>query len=159
VYEQAFGLRSIIPATSHMQTTTIFDLASLTKPLATTIAFMLLVCEKKVQLDDRVTQIFPTFGVFGKNAVTFRHLLNHSSGLPGWKPYYEEIIKAENGGRINFVASRAAKHSVFEQIHREKPVTPSGLQSLYSDLGFMILGETVETISSNTLDRFCHDRI
>ena len=159
VYEQAFGSRSLVPKKSLMQTTTIFDLASLTKPLATTIAIMLLIGEKKFQLDDRVTRFFPTFGVFDKNAVTFRHLLNHSSGLPDWKPYYEEIIKAENGGKINFVASRAAKHYVFEQIHREKPVTPSGLQSLYSDLGFMILGETVEAISGNTLDRFCHDRI
>jgi len=159
VYEQAFGSRSLVPTKSLMQTTTIFDLASLTKPLATTIAIMLLIGEKKLQLDDRVTRFFPTFGVFDKYAVTFRHLLNHSSGLPDWKPYYEEIIKAEKGGRINFVGSRAAKHYVFEQIHREKPVSPSGLQSLYSDLGFMILGETVETITGNTLDRFCHDRI
>ncbi len=159
VYEQAFGSRSLVPTKSLMQTTTIFDLASLTKPLATTVAFMLLIGEKKVQLDDRVTRFFPTFGVFGKNAVTFRHLLNHSSGLPGWRPYYEEIIRAEKGGKINFVASRAAKHYVFEQIHREKPVSPSGRQSLYSDLGFIILGETVEAISGVTLDRFCQDRI
>jgi CubicO group peptidase (beta-lactamase class C family) len=159
IYEQAFGSCSLVPMKSLMQTTTIFDLASLTKPLATTLAFMLLIGEKKVRLDDRVTRFFPTFGVFGKNAVTFRQLLNHSSGLPDWKPYYEEIIKAKKGGKINFVASRAAKHYVFEQIHREKPVSPSGQQSLYSDLGFMILGETVEAISGVTLDRFCHDRI
>ena len=159
VYEQAFGWRSLVPTKSPMQTDTIFDLASLTKPLATTVAVMLLISEKKVQLDDPVTRFFPTFGVFGKNAVTFRHLLNHSSGLPDWKPYYEAIIKAEKGGKINFVCSGAAKHYVFEQIHREKPVSPAGVQSLYSDLGFMILGEAVEAISGNTLDRFCQDRI
>lgn len=159
VYEQAFGSRSLIPKTSPMDTNTIFDLASLTKPLATTIGMMLLVSEKKIFLDDRVTRFFPTFGVFGKHAVTFRHLLNHSSGLPHWKPYYQDILKSEQGGKINFVASRAAKQYVLTQIHREKPVSPSGLQVLYSDLGFMVLGEIVEAVSGSTLNRFCEDRI
>ncbi len=158
-YEQAFGARSLVPAKAPMQASTIFDLASLTKPLATTVAIMLLVREKKMQLDDRVTHFFPTFGVFGKNAVTCRHLLNHSSGLPDWKPYFEEIVKEAKTGKINCVASRAAKHYVYQQVHREKPLSPPGAQSLYSDLGFMILGEMVETISGSTLDRFCQDRI
>ena len=142
-----------------MDTSTIFDLASLTKPLATTVAIMLLVSEKKICLDDRVTRFFPTFGIFDKHAVTFRHLLNHSSGLPDWKPYYEDVLKSEKGGKVNFVASRAAKQYVFAQIHREKPVSPTGARSLYSDLGFMVLGEVVEAISGGTLDRFCQDRI
>ena len=128
VYEHAFGSRSLVPTISPMHTSTIFDLASLTKPLATTVAMMLLVSEKKICLDDRVTRFFPTFGVFDKHAVTFRHLLNHSSGLPDWKPYYEDVLKSEKGGKINFVASRAAKQYVFTQIHREKPVSPTGVQ-------------------------------
>jgi serine-type D-Ala-D-Ala carboxypeptidase len=159
VYQQAFGCRSLVPARSVMQTSTIFDLASLTKPLATTIAVMLLVCERKVRLDDRVTRFSPTFGVFGKSAVTFRHLLSHCSGLPAWKPYYEEIIKGETVGKINFVASLAAKNYVFEQIHREKPLASCGTQSVYSDLGFIVLGEIIETMSGNTLDQFCQDKI
>lgn len=159
VYEEAFGSRFQGSDKNPMQKNTIFDLASLTKPLATTVAFMLLVHEKKIRLDDRVTRFFPTFGVFGKHTVTFRQLLNHSSGLPAWKPYYEEIVKQEKAGRINFVASRAAKTYVLEQIDREKPLNPPGSHSLYSDLGFMILGETAEAISGSTLDRFCHDKI
>jgi CubicO group peptidase (beta-lactamase class C family) len=106
-----------------------------------------------------VTRFCPSFGVFGKEPITFRHLLNHSSGLPHWKPYYEDIFKSDQGGQINFIASPAAKHYVFTQIHREKPVSPAGLQVLYSDLGFMILGEIVEAVSGTTLDRFCADRI
>jgi CubicO group peptidase (beta-lactamase class C family) len=158
-YEQAFGARSLVPAKAPMQVSTIFDLASLTKPLATTIATMLLVGEKKVDLDDRMTRFSATFGVSGKNAVTCRHLLNHSSGLPDWKPYFAEIVKEEKAGKVNFVASRAAKHYVYQQVHREKPLSPPGTQSLYSDLGFMILGEMVETISGSAFDRFCQDRI
>jgi serine-type D-Ala-D-Ala carboxypeptidase len=159
VYEHAFGSRSLVPTSSTMHTSTIFDLASLTKPLATTVVMMLLVSEKKICLDDRVTRVFHTFGVFGEHSVTFRQLLNHSSGLPDWKPYYEDALKSEKGGKINFVASQAAKQYVFAQIHREKLVSPTGVRSLYSDLGFMVLGEVVEAISGSTLDRFCQDRI
>ncbi|HWH76714.1 MAG TPA: serine hydrolase domain-containing protein, partial [Candidatus Binatus sp.] len=159
VYEQAFGSRSLLPDKSPLRPDTIYDVASLTKPMATTVAIMLLVREKKIRLDDQLTRVIPMFGVLGKSLATFRHLLSHSSGLPAWKPFFEEIIKSEKSGRINFVASRAAKSFVFEQIHREKPLAPPGSQSLYSDLGFMILGEAVETLTGNTLDRFCQDRI
>jgi len=159
VYEQAFGSRSLVPKRSPMDTSTIFDLASLTKPLATTVAIMLLVNEKRLSLDDRVTRFFPTFGIFDKHAVTLRHLLNHSSGLPDWKPYYKDVLKNEKGGKLNLVASRAAKQYVFAEIHREKPVSPTGARCLYSDLGFMVLDEVVEAISGGSLDRFCQDRI
>jgi serine-type D-Ala-D-Ala carboxypeptidase len=159
VYERAFGSRALGPGSGAMQASTIFDLASLTKPLATAMALMLLVSDKKVRLDDRLTRFSPTFGVFGKNAVTLRQLLNHSSGLPAWKPYHEEIVKGEKGGKINFIASQAAKQYVFRQIHQEKPVYTAGSQTLYSDLGFMILGELVEAISGSALDRFCQEKI
>ncbi len=159
VFERAFGHRSLVPEKSPMQIETIFDLASLTKPLATTVAIMLLVREKKIRLEDRVTRFFPNFGVFGKTHVTFRHLLAHCSGLPGWKPYYEDIVKGERDGKINFVASRAAKSYVFEQIHREKSLGPPGTQTLYSDLGFILLGEVIEEVTGWTLDRYCQDKV
>ena len=159
VYERAFGYRSLLPQKSAMEVGTIFDLASLTKPMATTVAIMLLIREKKLRLDDQVTRVIPMYGVFGKSLTTFRHLLNHSSGLPAWKAFFEEIIKNEKSGRINFVASRAAKNYVFEQIHREKVVSSPGVQSVYSDLGFIILGEAIEILTGNTLDRYCQDRI
>ncbi len=159
VFEKTFGYRSLLPQKSPMQTDTTFDLASLTKPMATTVAIMLLVREAKLRIDDKLTRIMPTFGVFGKSLTTFRQLLNHSSGLAAWKPYHEEIVKMEKAGRINFFASRAAKIYVLEQIHRDKPLSAPGAQALYSDLGFMVLAEAVETITSNGLDRFCQERI
>jgi len=159
VYERAFGNRATMPEKLPMQLETIFDVASLTKPLATTVAVMLLVQEKKIRLDDQVTRVIPMYGVLGKSVTTFRHLLAHRAGLPAWKPYFEEIIKSEKSGRINFVASRAAKSYVFELIHRDRPVSAPGRQSLYSDLGFMILGEAIEILTGNMLDRFCQERI
>lgn len=159
VYERAFGSRSLVPVRSPMQAGTIFDLASLTKPLATSTAIMLLIKGKRLRLNDQVTRFISTFGVFGKSPITVRQLLNHSSGLAAWKPFHEEIVKGEKSGKINFIASRAAKSHVLEQIHREKLLSPPGTQSLYSDLGFMILGEVVEFISGCGLDRFCQDKI
>ncbi len=115
--------------------------------------------KKKIRLDDRVTRFFPNFGVFGKTYVTFRQLLSHSSGLPAWKPYFEDIVRDQKAGKVNFVASRAAKQYVFEQIHREKALSAPGAQALYSDLGYILLGETVEEVTGWTLDRYCHDKI
>src|SRR5262245_11268683 len=142
-----------------MQPDTIFDLSSLTKALATTTAFMLLVRQKKVALDDRVTRFFHNFGVHGKTHITFRHLLAHCSGLPGWRGYFRDIERIEREGRLNFIASRGAKEWVYEQIHRERPEYEIGARSVYSDLGFMLLGELIEVVTRMPLDRFCHERI
>jgi serine-type D-Ala-D-Ala carboxypeptidase len=159
IYERAFGSRSLVPAHSPMELSTIFDLASLTKPLATTIAMMLLVSDKKLRLDDQVTRFVPMFRGGTQQPITIRHLLSHSSGLPAWKPYYEEVMAIENNGKANFVVSGAAKRYVLEQIHQEKPLSEPGTQALYSDLGFMVLGEIIENISGSNLNDFCHDRI
>src|ERR1044072_5117471 len=159
VYEHAFGHRSLLPQKTPMLTGTIFDLASLTKALATSVALMLLVREKTLRLDDQVTRVIPMYGVFGKSLTTFRHLLNHSAGLPAWKPYFVAIIKSEKTGRIKFVASRAAKNYVYEQIHRARPEAAPGTRTVYSDLGFMVLGEIIEILTGKILDRFCQERI
>ena len=159
VHHAAFGSRMRDPETSPMRPDTIFDLSSLTKPLATTTAVMLLVAERKLQLDDRVTRFFPSFGVHGKTHVTVRQLLAHCSGLPGWRPYFQDIARLEREGRLNFVASPGAKEWVYDQIQRERPEYETGTKSVYSDLGFMLLGELVEMLARMPLDRFCHERI
>lgn len=160
VYHAAFGHRSLEPERTPMHPGTAFDLSSLTKPLATATAFLLLVKERKVQIDDRVTRYFHNFGVYGKTHVSFRHLLAHCSGLPAWRPYFKEIVRLEKkDGRLNFVASRGAKEYVYEQIHRERPEYEVAARSLYSDLGFMLLGELIEMLTRMPLDRFCQERI
>ena len=156
LYERAFGWRSLLPDRAPMDPSTIFDLASLTKPLATTLGIMLLVNEKKVHLDDRVTRFVPTFA---NTATKIRHLLNHTSGLPAWKPYYEGLISDVDSAGTGLIGSARAKSYILEQIHREAPLSEPGAQALYSDLGFMVLGEIIETISGTNLDVFFHDRI
>jgi CubicO group peptidase (beta-lactamase class C family) len=159
LYHAAFGSRSLEPERTPMQRDTVFDLSSLTKPLATTTAFMLLVKDKRVHPDDRVTRFFHNFGVHGKTHITFRHLLAHCSGLPAWCPYFQEVTRVDREGRLNFVASRGAKEFVYEQIHRERPACDPGQRTVYSDLGFMLLGELIELVTRVPLDRFCHERI
>ncbi len=159
LYEEAFGSRFQARANEPLRKDTIFDLASLTKPLATTVALMLLVQQKRIDLEERLAGLLPTFGSFGKDRVTFRQLLNHSAGLPAWKPYYEEIIKLEKAGRINFICSPEAKAFVLEQIHREHLSDLPGRHALYSDLGFMVLGQAIETITGQRLDHFCEQWI
>jgi len=160
LYRRAWGWRSLEPEQKPLSEETVFDLASLTKPLATTLAIMLLVREKKLRLDDRVERIFPNFGVHGKAEITFRQLLCHSSGLPAWRPYYREILALEaSGKKVGFVGTRSAKEFVYTQLQREKLEAPPGQQAVYSDLGFMLLGATVETISGLELEQYCWNKI
>ena len=157
-YERAFGFRSIVPERSPMRLETVFDLSSLTKPLATTITAMMLVRDNKLRLDDRVTRFFHNFGTHGKGPVTFRHLLAHCSGLAAWRPFYQRVGEIERGGKVNFMASQGAKEFVYEEIHRDKPEAPAASRMIYSDLNFMLLGELVEQISGVALNNFCRDR-
>lgn len=159
-YQRAFGHRSLLPDVTPLHEDTIYDVASLTKAFATSVAMMLIVKEGKIRLDDRVSRFFHNFGVHGKIHVTFRHLLSHCSGLPAWRPYFKDVLAMERKeGRINFVGSPAAKAYVYQLIHRERPENAPGTEALYSDLGFMLIGAAIEEVSGTSLDRFCHERI
>jgi serine-type D-Ala-D-Ala carboxypeptidase len=159
-YLRAFGSRQIEPTRAPMAEDTIFDLSSLTKPLATTTAVMLLVRDGKLHLDDRVTRFLHNFGVYGKTHITIRHLLSHSSGLPAWRPFYKDLQQIEKRGeKVNFLGSTAAKEYVYQAIGRERQEQPAGAKAVYSDLGFILLGALVEMASGTTLDRFYQERI
>jgi serine-type D-Ala-D-Ala carboxypeptidase len=158
-YERAFGFRALVPERSPMRLETVFDLSSLTKPLATTIAMMIMVRDNKLRLDNRVTRFFHNFGTHGKGPVTFRQLLAHCSGMAAWRPFYQKVGEIERGGKVNFMASQGAKEFIYEEIHRDKPAAPAASRVIYSDLNFMLLGETVEQIGGVALNRFCRDKI
>ena len=158
-FEGAFGFRSLVPTRTPMKIDTVFDLSSLTKPLATTVAAMLLTRDEKLRLNDRVTRFFHNFGVHGKTVITFRQLLSHCSGLAAWRPFHERIAAIEKGGKVNFMASYGAKEFTYEEIHRERLEATPGTKVIYSDLNFMLLGETIENITTLPLNRYCRDKI
>ncbi len=172
---RAYGYRALAPERLPMMPDTVFDISSLTKPMATTTAMMLLVRDGRVRLDDPACTVIPEFGRGAKAAVTFRQLLNHTAGLPAWKPYYESVIPAKAGirGRRGATAvlpeeiagthagARATpgKSGCLERVHDEELVARPGEHVLYSDLGFILLGEAVERLGGRPLDRFCRDEI
>ncbi len=160
VYRKAHGYRSLEPERTPLSEDTVFDLASLTKPLATTVALMRFVAEKKVRLDDRISRFFPNFGTCGKTAITIRQLLSHSSGLPAWQPYFEELRKPNRKvTRLATMGSQSARDFVYAQLQREKAEYEPGSRALYSDLGFMLLGALIEDMSGMGLDQYCWKKI
>ncbi len=160
LYRRAAGWRSLDPTRTPLHEDTLYDVASLTKPLATTVALMQLVNEQKLQLDDRISRVFPNLSVHNKQLMTFRQLLSHSSGLPAWRPYYQEVLQQEaREERASFLGTRSAREYVYTRLLREECTVPPGQQAVYSDLGFMLLGAAVEEISGLEFDQYCHEKI
>jgi CubicO group peptidase (beta-lactamase class C family) len=123
---------------------TLYDLASLTKVVATTTLAMILVDEGKLDLDRRVQDFLPEFQGPGKDAVTVRHLLSHSSGLPATAPLYREAR-----GKAEFVARIEAMDLAY----------PPGSKSVYSDLGIILLGEILERLVGQPLEVLARERV
>jgi serine-type D-Ala-D-Ala carboxypeptidase len=157
-YQGAFGCAALIPQSEPTTLETVYDLASLTKPLATTTAVLCLIQDGKLRLEDALHTYFPELQGKAVGSATVFHLLHHSSGLPGWRPLYEEVA-AQERQHPGFLGSEAAAKFAVEYIGREPPVYPCGTMSLYSDLGFILLGLMIERVTSFSLARFCRKRI
>ncbi len=158
VFERAVGRLSRQGTEEAVTAQTCYDLASLTKVLATTTALALLMQRGLVKLVDRIDEILPELRDSATGAATVRQLLTHSSGLPGWRPFYERIAAIE-ATQPGFMGSSAACEAVVGYIAKEELVYERGSRSLYSDLGFMLLGFAVERLSGETLDQFCSRQI
>lgn len=158
VYEGAVGRLALQPPGGETTVETSYDLASLTKVLATTTALAMLIQRGLVSLDDRIDDILADLRGKPIGCATVRHLLTHSSGLPGWRPYYERIASTE-AVQPRFLRSLAVRQAVLDSIAKEDLLYEQGSRSLYSDLGFMLLGFAVERLAGESLDRFCRDRI
>jgi uncharacterized protein YbbC (DUF1343 family)/CubicO group peptidase (beta-lactamase class C family) len=140
VYRKAFGQRTLTPRVQPMKTDTVFDLASLTKVVATTTAIMMLVDRGQIHLDRPAATYWPAFAANGKGAITIRQLLTHTSGLragmasrPPWSDY----------------------DGAMEAIAQDHPVRTPGTQFNYSDVNFITLGEIVHRVSHMPLNVFC----
>jgi uncharacterized protein YbbC (DUF1343 family)/CubicO group peptidase (beta-lactamase class C family) len=143
VHRKAYGKRALVPTPEAMTVDTIFDLASLTKVVATTSSLMKLFEEGKFRLNDRVTQYMPEFQE-GKSDLTIRNLLTHFSGMPPdlvlnppWSGYQTGIHKAM----------------------LEKPNAPPGTHFVYSDINFILLGELVHRLSGQMLSDYSREHI
>jgi uncharacterized protein YbbC (DUF1343 family) len=140
-YLQAFGERS---AGEPMTIDTRFDLASLTKPLATAAAIMLLAEQGALQLDAPAARYLPELELPDKRAITLEQLLLHTSGLPKVSP-----LSAFEQGRAHAIT----------QIARAPLLSAPGARFEYSDLGFILLGEIVQRVAGKGLDQFARERL
>lgn len=140
----SYGSRQVKPDVVTMTTDTVFDLASLTKPIATATSVMLLIEDGLVELDAPAARYVPEFGVNGKEKITVRQLLTHQSGL-----LPDNSIKDYADGRDEAI----------RRIHELDLRAEPGSQFIYSDVGFIVLGEIVERVSGKTLDAFSRERV
>ena len=138
LYEKAFGFRATVPAEEPMSLDTIFDLASLTKVVATTTAVMTLIEDGRLRLNDPVSTHIPGFERYGKGNITVRHLLTHVSGLRPdvdlheWQGYDAAIELAKD----------------------EVPTAAPGAAFVYSDINFFLLGDIVTRVTGQSLDAY-----
>ncbi|MEJ7605023.1 MAG: serine hydrolase domain-containing protein [Bryobacteraceae bacterium] len=133
VYKKAFGSRATLPQRESMTLDTVFDVASLTKAVATASSIMKLIEQGKMRLNDRVTEHIPEFQG-GTSEITIRQLLTHFSGfradvdlVPAWSGY-------DTGIRL--------------AIH-DKPTSAPGSRFVYSDINFVVLGEMVRRVAGS----------
>lgn len=139
VYRKAYGWRSLEPTRERMTPDTIFDMASLTKCLATTTAVMQLYQEGKIGLNDPVAKYLPEFGANGKQDITIRDLLTHYSGLPP---------------DLNLLEPWQGKEEGYQRAFAVAPERSAGVRFVYSDINFIVLGALVEKLTGQTLNGY-----
>ena len=144
VHFKAYGLANRFDRTP-MTVETVFDLASLTKPLATALAMMALIQEGLVSLDQPLQKVIPRFINTDKAEISIRYFLTHQSGLPAWRPYFHQLIKYAPEKRPAYL----------KQMLIEEPLCyQPGKSFVYSDLGFMVLAWIVEKVTGRAMGRY-----
>jgi CubicO group peptidase (beta-lactamase class C family) len=151
-YIQPVGRLSSGPDSPSVQRSTVYDLASLTKPLVTATSIALLVQRGTLRLEDPVSRVLSELERDAVGQATVQDLLTHSSGLPGWRPLYERLAAR---GLAPAHAMRAAVRDAAVRLIGEEPLLyEKGTKSLYSDLGFILLGAVIERATGLALDQW-----
>lgn len=152
VHLSCHGRQSLDPPAGPVDRHTCFDLASLTKVLATTPLALLSVQRGRLALDQPVHSVLPGYAGPGWSEITVRMLLDHTSGLPAWRAYYQEAASADVP-----LPSAAGRDFVRRRIAAEAPVAPPGQATVYSDLNFILLDEILEAVNGRATDALFSD--
>lgn len=144
VYLKAFGKKRLVPQEEPMEVDTVFDLASLTKPISTASSVMILVEQGKVDLNEKVSTYLPDFAANGKEDITVRQLMIHTAGLIA----DTHLSEYEHG-----------LEKSIESFVQSKPVAKAEERFIYSDVGFQVLGELVRKVSGKNIHEFSRDNI
>lgn len=146
LYQNAYGRLTYDESSKLTTLRTIYDLASVTKVIATTSAIMKLYDLGKIDLNSAVAAYIPEFGNNGKSDITVMNLLVHNSGLTAWTPFYQDP---------EMDSPEKVKNAVYNCVKEYE----TGSRTLYSDYNAFLLGEIVSRISGQSLDKFCEDNI
>jgi uncharacterized protein YbbC (DUF1343 family) len=138
VVRQAYGNRSVMPSVQPTTIDTIYDAASLTKVMATSVAIMQLVERGRIELDRPAATYWPAFAANGKSGITVRQLMTHYAALPAGIP----------------TRSWSDTEGALDTIVALKPLAPAGTRFVYSDVDFIVLGEIVRRVSGQPLDAY-----
>ncbi|HOD82526.1 MAG: Penicillin-binding protein 4* [Planctomycetes bacterium ADurb.Bin126] len=149
LFLRAYGQAVVKPEERPMRTDTIFDLASLTKPVATAPCVLLLAERGKISLDDPVAKHLPAFAAQGKGSILIRHLLAHDSGLPA---YVSAAPLAKAHGSV-------CPDAVIKTICSLKPLSAPGEKFRYSCLNYITLSRIVQIASQQPMDRFARENL
>jgi len=144
IYEKAFGHLTYDDTSAAVTKNTIYDIASLTKVIATTTAAMICYDKKLFSLDDPIAKYIPEFARNGKEKVTIKNLLLHKSGLPAFKRFYENYYPADE---------------VINDVYNTPLSYETGSKTVYSDLGFITLAKVVEQVTGKRFDIVCKEEI
>ena len=145
----AYGIANI-HTRQPVSTATVFDLASLTKPLATTLAVMRLCQQGRIDPDQRLADVLPAAGRSDKRDITIAQLLAHTSGLPDYRPYFRHLAGL----------SLPERRPRLRRLLLDEPLLhPPGAKMLYSDLDFMLLEWVVEAAGGQRLDDFLAENV
>jgi CubicO group peptidase (beta-lactamase class C family) len=149
LYWQAFGNEVIEPFEETINRNTIFDLASLTKPIATATSIMILKDRKVLDLDDYAGEYLPAFACNGKEEVRLKHLLSHTSGLSAYM----------NANDLKEQFGSPCPDEVIGKICKLEAVSKPGEEFRYSCLGYITLAKIVETVSGKSISDFSRENI
>ncbi|MGB5892994.1 MAG: serine hydrolase domain-containing protein [Ignavibacteriaceae bacterium] len=144
IYEKSFGHLTYNDTSATVTKNTIYDIASLTKVIATTTAAMICYDNNLFLLDDPVAKYIPEFSQNGNEKVTIKNLLLHNSGLPAFKRFYKNYSSADE---------------VIKDIYKTPLSYETGSKTVYSDLGFITLAKIVEQVTGKRFDAFCKEKI
>lgn len=148
VFHESYGMADIFEKRK-MKTDSVFDLASLTKPLATTLALSKLIESEHIFPDQKIGSILKEFKTSPKADITIDMLLRHTSGFPAYREYFKKIIKTD----------KDPKQYLRQLLVREALVNKIDEYQVYSDLGFMVLAWIIEKTTCQRLDQFVSDQI
>ena len=151
VMERAFGRLSYAKDAPPVTMDTIYDVASLTKVVVTATLAMVLFEKEELRLEALVRDYLPEFVGVGKDVITVADLLAHSSGILWWKDYYKTLSSEGSAAEV--------RRRYVEEISRLPLDYPSRSKSVYSDLGFILLGEILDRVSGRSLDAMATEAI